>query len=192
MAALASGGSSQNEGQMQRFAADQYGNGGKPNFDADQWSHSGRSSDPGQFQGMMRSQERSLYETTANGRSMAQHQTTQQMAARFPPPSAHPAGGTVQAVPPVQLIIQNKSTTKTEQVAPREPEQAPPCGPSWGAIVASFWSASMNRYFVLGTIGGILYIVHGQRQHHRRMNELQKRIDQNPFLSFVQKLLGAK
>eukprot|EP00929_Paragymnodinium_shiwhaense_P120414 TRINITY_DN92357_c0_g1_i1.p1 TRINITY_DN92357_c0_g1~~TRINITY_DN92357_c0_g1_i1.p1 ORF type:complete len:185 (-),score=33.55 TRINITY_DN92357_c0_g1_i1:154-708(-) len=116
-------------------------------------------------------------------RSLVQHEVAQQMAASLGGSSNEAAAA------PVQVIIQNKATTSTEQAAPQQVEALPTM--TWRGVLRSIWESNGNRLCIVGLLGAVAYIYHGQSQHNWRMAELQRRIDRNPFLRVVQQALGS-
>ncbi|CAE8704297.1 unnamed protein product, partial [Polarella glacialis] len=107
-----------------------------------------------------------------------------------PPPAAA-------AAPPVQFIIQNTSSVTSEQqvvntpCAPEPPRRPPRQFTGSWEDLEEFWADPLNRVFVLGSLGLVLYICHGQGQHKWRMAQLQRRIDGNPFLRIASQVFGS-
>mmetsp|Transcript_65355 Transcript_65355/g.174154 ORF Transcript_65355/g.174154 Transcript_65355/m.174154 type:complete len:233 (-) Transcript_65355:40-738(-) len=132
--------------------------------------------------------------TTANPngwQSLVRHEVQQQLAASVPPASY----GSQQ--PPVQLLINNTSTSNADQKtvnmsppAERSPEPRRPESLSLREQLALFWASPVNRICTMGVLGLALYIYHDSTQHRWRMQELQRRIDNNLFLWAVQRAMG--
>mmetsp|Transcript_95509 Transcript_95509/g.270404 ORF Transcript_95509/g.270404 Transcript_95509/m.270404 type:complete len:202 (+) Transcript_95509:16-621(+) len=126
-------------------------------------------------------------------RSMVRHDFDQRVAHHVAPPAA--AGCAGSQAPTVQLIFQNNSTVNTTQTTVNGPPSAPPPPPrrSWETLkgaLAEFVSSPVNRICMLGILGLAFTICQGSAQHRNRMEEMQRRIDRNYFLRFVQQLFS--
>lgn len=84
----------------------------------------------------------------------------------------------------VNVVLQNNSTVNCAPPAP------PPLPRRKRALygLMSFWSSKINRCFVLFLMAMSFKLYSSYNEHQRRMLELDRRIDANPFLKLIQLL----
>merc|ERR1740121_3315773 len=129
-------------------------------------------------------------------RAVIRHEVRQSLANVHP---QHPPAQTQSSAPPVQVVIRNttSSTSQNQTIAqPPAPAPQPVVVPKtgWAAVshvLQEFWASPANRIFLLTSLGAVLYIYQGQAHHRWRMDEMQRRIDRNPFLRLVQQTFAS-
>eukprot|EP00933_Yihiella_yeosuensis_P050166 TRINITY_DN4792_c0_g1_i1.p1 TRINITY_DN4792_c0_g1~~TRINITY_DN4792_c0_g1_i1.p1 ORF type:complete len:221 (-),score=36.51 TRINITY_DN4792_c0_g1_i1:346-1008(-) len=129
--------------------------------------------------------------------SMVRREVQQALGAASLPRQMHHAAP---PAAPVQLIIQNSATVNSEQKVVNTPPPQPPAPMrppprnAWEHFehgLSEFWSSPLNRICVFGALTLVVYIYQGQSQHRWRMLEMQRRIDNNPFLRLVSVFFGS-